>query len=355
MKFKKTAIILSILSVMFSFFSLSGIAEQKNKKKEKEEKIYIPNEVKSLIEEGLAARQSYLDIPFEIVRFLYLPAQQNVHAVFMLKIKNADLDFKPLIPNAIEEKTKNEKSAELQKNKESQLESSQPIQADFKFFAQIYEKKEGKVGTVVRESYAPASFREESSSFKPEEENIYSIGMPFPPGDYLLALAITSPDLSKIGLQYFEFSLPDSLSFQDKLGMTPVFFIESLKQHEQPEILTQVHKNSFVFSTLEIFPKMQNIFSPGEPLDIFYYIYGCKPDPETNQYNIEIQYQVKKGEESIVKFKEKSFSFPLISHPLPVLKSDNQPPEPSLYVLEISINDKISGHSFTENIEFEIR
>lgn len=355
MRLKKTTITLAVFSVLLSFFSSSEIAAQEKEKKEKEEKIYIPEEVKGIMEEGLATRQSRLDIPFEVVKFLYLPAQQNVHAVFLFKIKNADLDFRPVFSIAGERKIEKEKSDKPQKEESSLTEKPQFVQADFKIFAQFYESKQKNIGKILGESYVPASFREESFAFKPEEENIYSIGIPFPPGDYLVSLAIASPDLSKIGLQYFDFSLPDASSFRRKLGLTSVFFMKSLKQHERPEMITKVHKNSFVYSTLEIVPKIKDIFSPGEPLDIFYYIYGCQPDPGTNKYNIEIKYQVKKGGESIVKFKEKTFSFPLISHPIPVLKSDNQPPEPGLYALEISIKDEISGRSLTENIEFEIR
>jgi len=333
-----------MFTLLLSFFCLPDVFGQEKKKEE--EAIYIPEEVKWVMEEGLSTRQPRLDIPFEIVRFLYLPAQQNVHAVFLFGIKNADLDF-TMMPT-LEEK-KEEKIEEIPQ------EEPQFKQISFRVFVQFYERKKGNIGEVVRESYIPASFQEESSAYKLEKENIYSIGYPLPPGDYLLALAITSPDLDRIGLQYHEFSLPDALSFQENLGLTPVFFMESFKQHEQPEIVTKVHKTSFVYSTLEIVPKIKNIFSLGESLDIFFYIYGCKPEPGTNQHNIEIKYQVKKGEESVIKYKEKSFNFPLISHPIPVLKQDDQPPEPGSYVLEININDKISGRALTENVEFEIK
>lgn len=345
MNLRKIAIILLTFSVLLSFFSLPEIFGQEKKKEEEEEVIYIPNEVKSVMEGGLVTRQPGLDIPFEIVRFLYLPAQQNVHAVFLFKIKNADLDFTELF---LEKR-------EAGKEEEIQQEEPPFHQIDFKIFVRFYEIKEGNIGKVVRESYIPASFKEKSSEYQPEGENIYSIGYPLPPGDYLLALAITSPDFDRIGLQYHEFSLPSALSFQENLGITPVFFMKSFEQHEQPEATTNVHKNSFVYSTLEIVPKIKNIFAQGENLDVFYYIYGCKLEPGTNQHNIEIKYQVKKGEESIIKYREKSFSFPLISHPIPVLKKDDQPPETGIYVLEIAINDKISGRAHTENVEFEIK
>ena len=347
MRLRKITIIFLFIFVVVSFYYLSGEAGQKRQKTEAvaEEEVYIPQEIKTIMEQGVAARQPRLDIPFEIVRFLYVPAQQNVHAVFLFKIKNADLVFElPLIETE-------EKKAEL----EVQTEVSQIIQTNFKIFAQFFENKNGTVGQMVRESYVPASFQEESSAHQPEKDNVYSLGYPLPPGDYLMALAVTSPDLSKVGLQLLEFSLPDFLSFQDKLGLTPVFFIESFEQHEKPEIITKVHKNSFVYSTLEIVPKVKNIFSPNELVDIFYFVYGCKPKTGTNQYDIAIKYRVLKGEEPVMLYKESVFPFPLISHPLPFLKKDDQPPEPGSYILEINITDNVSGHSLDQNIAFEIK
>ncbi len=332
---------------MVSLYSFSGETGQKKQKKEvlEEEEVYIPQEIKSVMAEGVATRQPRAEIPFEIIRFLYVPAQQNVHAVFLFKIANVDLVFElPLI-----------ETAETESEPEAQTEVQQTIQTNFKIFAQFYENKKGTVGQMVRESYVPASFQEELSSYQPEKDNIYSLGYPLPPGDYLLALAVTSPDLSKIGLQFLEFSLPDILSFKDKLGLTPVFFLKTLEQHEQPELITRVHRNSFVYSTLEIVPKVMNIFAPGEPVDIFYFIYGCQPKPGSNQYDIAISYRVLKGEESVIEYRESTFPFPLVSHALPLLKKDDQPPEPGTYILEINITDKVTDFSLTENIEFEIR
>ena len=329
MRLKKAALLFLLFFVVVSFFPLSGEEGQKKQEKEavEEEEVYIPQEIKSIMVEGVAARQSRADIPFEIVRFLYVPAQQNVHAVFLFRITNADLVFElPLV-----------ETGETETEAEAQAEAPQIIQTNFKIFAQFYENKKGTVGQVVRESYVPASFQEELSAYQPEKDNIYSLGYPLPAGEYLLALAVTSPDLSKIGLQLLEFSLPGILSFKDRLGLTPVFFLKSLEQHEEPELITRVHRNSFVYSTLEIVPNVKNIFAPGEPVDIFYFIYGCQPKPGTNQYEIAIGYRVLKGEELVIEYRESTFPFPLVSHPLPLLKKDDQHLGPGSYILEINI------------------
>ncbi|MDH4217557.1 MAG: hypothetical protein OEZ52_10080 [Candidatus Aminicenantes bacterium] len=344
--FKKTGIVLLGIFVLFSMLSVSGDAGQRKRKREKQElEIYIPQEVKTIMEEGVVMRQPRQDVPFEIVRFLYVPAQQNVHAVFMFEIKNADLDFQSESMNPENAQTVAEEQPDI----------PQIIKKDFKIFAQFYERNKGDVGKVVKESYVPASFQEDSSTYRPEQKNIYSIGYPFPAGDYLLALAVTSPDLSKIGLQYYEFSLPDQFSFKDKLGLTSVFFLKSMKQNENPELVTKVHMNSFVYSMLEIFPKVKNIIAPGEPVDIFYFIYGCQPEKETNQYNIGIAYRVLEEGTTVIGFKESTFRFPLISHPLPLVDDKNNPLKQGSYILEIDIIDNVSGRSLIENIEFEIK
>jgi len=128
---RKIAIILLTFSVLLSFFSLPEVFGQEKKKEEEEEVLYIPEEVRLVMEESLVTRQPSLDIPFEIVRFLYLPAQQNVHAVFLFKIKNADLDFtEPFL-----------EKREAGKEEEIQQKEPQFKEISFKVFVQFYERK----------------------------------------------------------------------------------------------------------------------------------------------------------------------------------------------------------------------
>lgn len=356
MNIKKKSLFLTpplLAAVLLCMFVNAG--QKKKKEAEVQEKIYIPEEVKAIITESLATRQPRLDIPFEISRLYYLPAQQNVHAVMIFTVKNTDLDFKPLLPK-IEPATKNEAaSSEPQKEDELKPAGSEILQADFKIFASVFERKNGKVEKIVRESYVPASFQEKTSAFQPEQEHRYSVGFPLPPGDFLLALVLASPDLTRLGLQFYEFSLPDAQSFRNKLDLTPVIFFESLKMLDQPEIITRVHKDMFVYSTLEIYPKKQNVFAPGEVMDILYFVYGCQPQKGTDQFNIQVNYQVKKEKKSILKFKEQTFQFPLISHPLPLLTEGDKPFASGRYELEISLKDTISGHSLNHTIDFEVK
>ena len=116
--------------------------------------------------------------------------------------------------------------------------------------------EKGKVKGIFKEIYIPYPVRADREGFNPEEENLYSIGNPLPPGDYLLALAFASTGLSDIGTTYIELSLPDSLSFQRRLETSPVFFVKSLQRISSPETEVKVHKNCFFYSVLKIEPKL---------------------------------------------------------------------------------------------------
>ena len=318
-------------------------SQEKPKTKEGEvevfyEEIKIPSEVREIFDEGILTKIPRTDITVNHLRTLYLPAQENnVHAVFLIKLKNADLNFQ-----------EEAKTYELTEEDAT----SKMLFSDLDVFLRFYKMEKGKVKGMFKEIYIPYPLEVEREGFNPEEENLYYIGNPLPPGDYLLALAFASTDLSEIGTTYIEFSLPDPLSFQRKLETTPVLFVKSLQRISSPETEVKVHKNCFFYSVLKIEPKLENIFHQGETPDIFYFIYGARPNQE-KKFDIEIDYKVKKGKEDVIKYATQTYSSPFINHPLP-LKIGEKYLEPGQYTLEIKIKDKISNLSMKKDIPFEV-
>jgi len=231
--------------------------------------------------------------------------------------------------------------------------ASKMLFSDLDVFLRFYKMEKGKAKGIFKEIYIPYLLEAEREGFNREEENLYSICNALPPGDYLLALAFASTDLSDIGTTYIEFSLPDPLSFQRRLEASPVFFVKSLQRISSPETEIKVHKNCFYYSVLKIKPKLENIFHQGETPDIFYFIYGSRPNQE-KKFNIEIDYKVKKGKEDVIKYATQTYSSPFISHPLP-LKIGEKYLEPGQYTLEIKIKDKISNLSLKKDITFEVK
>lgn len=360
-----------LVFTFFLFLSPSPVtAQEKKKEAQAEEQIRIPKEVKVVLQEGLAQRQSRLDLPFTFIKHLYLPAQVNLHSVFFFKMKNVDLGFVPQAFAVVEQKTEEEAATEEEEKKEAPpaSETEAPpvlLQASLNVFLQFYRLEEKKPLEAFKEVYIPIKLQVESTSYDPEKEEIYSTSYPLPPGDYLLAMAVTSLDLQKIGTCYYEFSLPDMNTFTDKLEITPLFSVKNFSQMDAPETTAEVHKNFFTYSVLQIEPKIENVFSQGESLDVLFYVFGAQPNEEGN-WDIAVNYEVFKGEERVIRFEDISYPSPLISQPLPMKKTfvikseegekkERKDLDPGQYTLSIEIKDNVTGKALDKKYDFEIK
>ncbi|MFC2169978.1 hypothetical protein ACFLRM_05385 [Acidobacteriota bacterium] len=111
------------------------------------------------------------------------------------------------------------------------------------------------------------------------------------------------------------------------------------------------------------------VSSPGENLDLFFYILGAKPD-DAGTFSLEIDYEVSQEEELLIQYAAQKYEFPLISQPLPmkmtILKTtekegsteetkETRDLDAGKYTLAIIIKDIISGMTLTKNIEFEVK
>jgi hypothetical protein len=351
------------LSVMTS---LSAAAQQKDKDKKKEqakqqEKIFIPKEVKSVIQEGLAARQGRQDIPVNVFHSLFLPARENFQVVFMMNIKNSALGFAPATS------APTQPTAEKKGPQETPVqEAAEKLQASFNAFLQFNRLNDAGEPQVFREVYVPATIQVPAAGFDPEKEDFYSVGYPLPFGHYLLAIALTSLDLQKIGVAYHEFTIPDPSTFTKALDTTPIFFVKQLDQMESVEQKTLVHKGLFTYSVLKIVPNIEKVFRPGENLDIFFFIFGAQPNP-SQQYDIEINFEIKQGEQSSIKWSAQAYNSPLISQPLPMkqtvkIKKGEEPERveqrdlpAGSYTLFINILDKTSQNTVVKTLDITVK
>jgi len=345
-----TVIISGIILSLASSIFLCAQTEQRTT-------VTIPEQVKAVFQEGMQTREARSDIPFQITQRLYLPAQQNLHVIFFFYAKNVDLGFVP--PAAVTEEVTQE---------EQQAAEAKLVARNYVFIQ--FNKLENDVpGELVKELYIPLNLEVDATSYDPEKEEMYTTGYPLPPGNYLLSMAITSTDFLRIGTQYFEFSLPDPLSYTDILETTPIFFAKKLTQVAGPETVVEIHKGFFAYSILQIEPNLEHIFSPNENLDIFFFIFGSQADAQS-QSDIDVHYEVSKGEELIINFEAQKYQAPLVSQQLPIKRTvlirttkgtettertERRNLEPGSYTLSIDIKDNISGKTVKKTIDFEIR
>ncbi len=330
---RKSPVDLELEKIQESAKAIGRSQENPEIKKEIEffhKQVKVPPEIGEEFERNLDQRIPKKDIVLNYLRTLYFPAQgDNVHTVFLFKLKNSDLGFEP---------------GDLIKN---------TLVADLDFFLRFYQMKGKELKGILKEIYIPYSIEIDKDEFSSEQEELYCIANPLPPGEYLLALAIASDELSRIGTAYVEISLPDIRSFPNRLGTSPIFFVKSLEKILSPETEVKVHRGFFYYSILKIEPKAENIFSQEEIPDIFYFIYGARPNKQ-KQFKIEVDYRVKRGEEDLIKYATQTYLSPFISHKIP-LELGEESLVPGEYVLQVEIRDMITNLKTKKEISFEVR
>jgi hypothetical protein len=352
-------IIVPVLFMALSVSLLTGpMAAAQKPDPKSQQQVFIPKEVKADIQEDLASRQGRQDIPCTIFHSLFLPARENFHVVFFLNIKNADLGFAPAAAAPAEMGT-GQKGPQETPFQEVPAE----LQADFNVFLQFNRLDKNGVPEVFREAYVPTTIKLPAS--EAEKEDVYSIGYPLPAGDYVVALAVTSLDLQKVGIAYHEFSLPDTSQFTKTLETTPIFFVKQIDQMESPDPRTIFQRGCFTYAVLKVVPNLDRVFSAGENLDIFFFTFGAQAN-SSQQHEIEIDFEVKKEEEMQIKFSPQTYTTPMISQPLPmkqtvkIKKGEEERIEQrdlpaGSYTLVINMTDKVSQNTALKTIDFEVK
>ncbi len=307
--------------------------------------IQIAPQVAAAMDAGLPLKQGRGDIPMTYLKTLYLPAQQNqVYPVFLFQLKNGDLGFAAAADNPA------------------------LLKSDHLVFTRVYRLTEGAAPQVVRERNIRMALEEAQPTFQAEALNYYSIaGDIFPAGNYLLALALSTPDYAKIAVAYVEFALPDLSQLQGQLATTPIFSVTSLQMLPAAETKLAVHKNSFVYNTLLLAPSITNEFKQGENLDLFYFILGGQPDTATNALNLQITYRFKKEGKEVNKLTPQTVNNPIISQPIDFTFTEvtkdakgketerkERLLEPGEYVLEIEMLDNVSKAKGLQEFKFKI-
>ena len=367
MSSRKIVVSLLVAAVTFSLVAgLSAAQKQKDKDKaqdkKQEEKVFIPKEIKAIMAEGMATRQGRQDIPVSIFYSLFLPAQQNFHDVFFLKVKNGDLGFAPVAPTPAAPAAPPAKKGPQQA---APQETPQLLQANFYLFFQFNLLKEGAQPESVKEVYIPCTIQVPAEGYDPEAVEDYSFGYPMPAGHYLMAIALASPDLKKVGVAYHEFTVPDPASFAKTLETTPVFFVKEMEQMESVETRTALHQGFFTYSVLKVVPNLDKTFSAGQNLDIFFFVFGTQPNAQ-NQHDIEVNFEVKQGDKSSIRWAPQVYANPLVSQPLPLKQTlniktgDQERTEtkdlpPGDYQLVIQIKDKIGDKTATKTVDFTMK
>ena len=362
MNSKKLALVATLAIFTLSVIALPGLGQAQQPKQEKE-KIYIPKDVKALLEQGLAARQALPDIAVAVTAHYFFPYYRVpglMHNIFELKLKNADLGFVPVqgaaaaaAPAKPEEKKETAEAFEEV--------PATDMTAQFDLFLQFRKPDSNPPGSIVKEVFVPAAVTLAAADYKPDAEEVYYVSYDLPPGGYLLALAVRTRDLKKTGSSYFEFSAPDWSKLEGKLETSPILINREVGQMPTQETQTDLHRGFFTYLVLKVTPNIAKAIHQKESLDLLYFVLGAKPNDQ-GRFALETEMEVKQADKIQIKYAPTVFESPYISLPLPLkqtLKKTTGTTEvkdlpAGKYTLFIKITDKNSGGKVDKSVDFEI-
>ena len=363
MKLKGFIIPTLIIGLVVGILSTTSVIDQEAQTEQEQiPREIIPQEVKTLMLQGMSTQTARTDIPFDIIKLLYLQTSvpQNLHGIFFFKCKNADLGFKDMAAQTAPAEKKQEET------------SFQTVPTQLVALNNLFFHFKQLDGPYEKDVYVPFNQKAAGASYDAEAEEFYTIGYPLPAGNYMLALAIASQDLQTIGIQYFEFSLPNPTAFVNELGITPVFFAKRMEQMAAIEQTVSVHKGIFTYGAFQIEPNLDHVFNPGEALDIFFFIFGAQPrTDDPTKVDLEIDYSILSGEETLIRWATQSTERPVVSLPLPMKqtvlvkttdeegntteKQEERDLEPGAYTFSIQILDKLSEVSTIKTVQIDVK
>ncbi|MBC7348922.1 MAG: hypothetical protein H5U05_03005 [Candidatus Aminicenantes bacterium] len=334
-----------ILTLSFAFNLAQAEPQKKDQKKEQKQKTTLPTDVKAMLEQGLANRQVKPDLPFSFTGHYILPAKGTYIAIFITRIKNADLEYAPA----------------------QSISAGDSFQTESDIFFQIYQN-DGPTPKLMTENKAYGQFAIPANDYNPEGESYYYLGYPLPAGKYILAAALGNRKTKKIGSTYYEFEIPhyEEAYKNGQMDTTSLLVLRNYEQLDTPENFPNFHKDYFGWMILKAYPYNEMKFKPNAQPTLMFMIYGTKFN-ESQKTSLEINFDIRKGETKIVAFTPMTYDSPFIEQPIPIpaakqvkIKDDkgerieSRPLEAGGYELVINIKDNLGGTTLEKRIPFEL-
>jgi hypothetical protein len=372
---------------LFTVFAQAAPAKQQEPRRPQPKQApreIIPKPIKAIIQEGLASRQGRQDIPFSLFKAVWfpVPGADLMQTVIFFRAKNADLGY--AAPAAAAPAPKN-------KPAEGEAPAAAVLETRMAMALELFQPDETGGLKSVREASYAETFQTDSAGYDPQKEDWYSLNISqLPFGKYTAAMLLTPidpksgrPDAKKVGVSYFDFTLPAPRDYANALETTPVFLLKSMDQLPAPDRRLTAHRDFFMLSVLKVVPNFDGIITAEDngKIEPFFMILGAKTKEEApaqlqslptqqaaqtstpRKYDIEVNFEVLKQDGSVaIKWQTGKFDTTGIDQPLPLKqtltigdKSEVKDLVPGKYALAIKIKDNVSGLSTEKRIPFEVK
>jgi hypothetical protein len=207
-------------------------------------------------------------------------------------------------------------------------------------------------GRVVQTFEEPVSKDFPNSLFQQslKMQSIYQKAVPLRPGLYRLDLVIKDVQSGNVGVVNSRLAVP---RYNDeKLEASSLILADQI-EHVPAK---QIGSGQFVLGSSKVRPRLDADFTTADRLGVYMQVYNLKPDDTTHKSSATFEFTVKKGNESIMQFKETSVEMKqtgdqvTIERLLPLATL-----APGKYTLEVNATDTLSKQTISRTADFTVK
>ncbi len=181
-------------------------------------------------------------------------------------------------------------------------------------------------------------------------QSIYQKAVPLRPGLYRLDLVIKDVRSGNVGVVNSRLAVPRYED--DKLDASSLILADQLERVPAK----QIGAGQFVLGSMKVRPRLEGDFTTSDRLGIYLQVYNLKPDEKTHKSNAAFEFNVKKGAEQVLQFKETSEEMKqtgdqiTIERWLPLATL-----APGKYTLVVNATDTLSNQTISRTADFTVK
>jgi len=181
-------------------------------------------------------------------------------------------------------------------------------------------------------------------------QSIYQKAVPLRPGLYRLDLVIKDVQSGNVGVVNSRLAVP---RYEDeKLDASSLILADQLERVPAK----QIGAGHFVLGSPKVRPRLESDFTTSDRLGIYLQVYNLKPDEKTHKSNATFEFNVKRGVEQVLQFKETSEEMKqtgdqiTIERWLPLATLT-----PGKYTLVVNATDTLSNQTISRTADFTVK
>ena len=182
-----------------------------------------------------------------------------------------------------------------------------------------------------------------------DRKSIYQEVVPLRPGRYKLSIVLKDDSNGHMGALDLPVTVPHF--DEDSLSHSSLILADLI----QPLPMSQVGSGPFVIGSTKVRPSVSGNFSRDQKLGIYMQVYNLSLDPKTHKPSAEIEYDITKDGQEILKTTEDATKVANASQQMTLEKQmPLQPLQPGKYTVAIKVTDNISKQSVNPAASFEV-